>query len=274
MPILADQHMHSSFSADSKAPLKDMVESAISKGLTHINITEHNDFDFGETEMFPAGAWDLNVDSYLYELLSLREQYKDKITIGFGIEIGMVESAFRKNAVLARSHEFDFVIGSIHVVNGIDTYEPRYFEGKTVKEAVNEYYEAMLKNIKQFTNFDVLGHMDYIVRSVPGGEAVYNSMDYKNYTDEVINILLENEKGIEINTSALWKKGMSQPNPCIDIVRAYKEKGGEIITVGSDAHKPENVAGAFDVAEQVLRDCGFKYYSVFKDRIPTYVKLS
>ena len=273
MPILADQHMHSSFSADSKAPLKDMVESAISKGLTHINITEHNDFDFPVSEMFPEGAWDLNVDSYLYELLSLREQYKDKITIGFGIEVGMQECSFRKNAVLTRSHEFDFIIGSIHLVNGVDTYEPRFFEGRSVKEAITEYYEAMLRNLKQFTNYDVLGHMDYVNRTVPSGEAAYNSMDYKNFTDEVINILLENEKGIEINTSAIYKRGMSQPNPCIDIVRAYKEKGGEIITVGSDAHKPEHIAGAFDVAEQILLDCGFKYYSVFKDRIPTYVKL-
>ncbi|MBO4678507.1 MAG: histidinol-phosphatase HisJ family protein [Lachnospiraceae bacterium] len=273
MPILADQHMHSSFSADSKAPLRDMVESAISKGLTHINITEHNDFDSPASEMFPEGAWDLNVDSYLYELLRLREEFKDKITIGFGIELGLQECCFRKNAVLSRSHEFDFVIGSIHMVGGVDTYDPKFFEGRSVKEAVTEYYETMLRNLKQFTNYDVLGHMDYISRTVPGGESAYNSMDYKNFTDEVINILLENEKGIEINTSAVYKRGMSQPNPCYDIVKAYKEKGGEIITVGSDAHKPENIAGAFDVAEKILADCGFKYYSVFKDRIPTYVKL-
>lgn len=272
MPILADQHMHSSYSFDSKSSLREMVESAIAKGLTHINITEHNDFEYPESEMFPKGSWDLNVDSYLYELLKLRSEYEDKITIGFGIEIGMQECAFRKNAVLGRSHEFDFVIGSIHLVNGIDTYEPRYFEGKTVKQAVDEYYEAMLRNLRQFTNFDVLGHMDYIARTIPGGESNYNAMDYKNYIDEVINILLENEKGIEINTSSLWKKGFSQPNPCIDIVKMYKEKGGEIITVGSDAHKPENIAGAFDVAEDILKECGYKYYSVFKDRIPTYVK--
>lgn len=273
MAILADQHVHTSFSFDSQAPMRDMVESAISKGLTHINFTDHNDFEYPESEQFPAGCWELNVDSYLYELLKLRNEFEDKITIGFGLEIGMQECAFRKNAVLARSHEFDFIIGSIHLVNGVDTYDPVFFEGRPVSLAVNEYYEAMLRNLRQFTNYDVLGHMDYIARTIPGGEANYNSMDYKNFTDEVINILLENEKGIEINTSALYKKKLSQPNPCLDIVRAYKEKGGEIITIGSDAHEKEHIAGSFDKAEEILNACGFKYYSVFKDRIPTYVKL-
>ena len=273
MPILADQHMHSSFSADSQAPLKDMVESAISKGFTQINITEHNDFDAPPSEKYPEGAWDLNVDSYLYDLLNLREQYKDKITIGFGIELGLQECCFRKNAVLSHSHEFDFIIGSIHMVGGVDTYDPKFFEGRSVKEAVTEYYESMLRNLKQFTNFDVLGHMDYIARTVPGGEAAFNSMDYKNFTDEVINILLENEKGIEINTSAIYKRGMHEPNPCRDIIKAYKDKGGEIITVGSDAHKPSDIGLAFDKAYEILTDCGFRYYSVFKDRTATYVKL-
>lgn len=272
MSILADQHMHSSFSFDSKASMTEMVESAIQKGLTQINFTEHNDFEYPESEQFPKGSWDLNVDSYLYELLNLRAKYEDKITIGFGIEIGMQECAFRKNAVLGRSHEFDFVIGSIHLVNGIDTYDPVYYEGKTARQAINEYYETMLRNLRQFTNFDVLGHMDYVARTLPGGEKDYNPMDYMNYVEEVINILLENEKGIELNTTSIYKKNLSRPNPCIEIIKMYKEKGGEIITIGSDAHKPEHIAGAFDTAEAILKECGYKYYSVFKDRLPTYVK--
>jgi len=271
MPILADQHMHSHHSFDSEATMESMVESALSKGLNHICFTEHNDFDFMVTEKMPEGAWDCNVDSYLYELLNLRKKYEDKIQIGFGLEIGIQEKSFKKNAVLARSHEFDFVIGSIHLVNGIDTYDPSYFEGKTANQAISDYLKATIKGISQFQNFDILGHMDYVVRTLPNGEANYNPLEYMDYVDEIIDILLENEKGIELNTAALVR-GFSFPNPHRDIIKRYKEKGGEIITVGSDSHKPETMAGKFDVAEEILTSLGYKYYSVFKDRIPTYVK--
>lgn len=271
MPILADQHMHSHHSFDSKASMESMIESAISKGLNHICFTEHNDFDFVVNEKMPEGAWDCNVDSYIYELLTLRSKYEDRIQLGFGLEIGIQESCFRKNAVLARSHEFDFCIGSIHLVNGKDTYDPAYFEGRSTKESIDEYFKATIKNINQFQNFDVLGHMDYVVRTLPSGEADYNPLEYMDYVDAILDILLENEKGIEVNTSALIK-GLKMPNPHKDIIKRYKEKGGEIITIGSDSHVPENIAGKFDVAEEILTSLGYKYYSVFKDRIPTYVK--
>jgi len=271
MRILADQHMHSSFSFDSEAPMKEMVESAIKKGLTHICFTEHTDFDFPVSEEFPKGCWECNTDSYLYELLHLREQYKDKIQIAFGMEIGLQESCFRQNAILARSHEFDFLIGSIHLVDKVDTYDPLYYENRNTTQAVTDYLKTTINNIRKFQNFDVLGHMDYVVRTLPEGEGSYNPVDYLDYFDEIIDILLENEKGIEINTSALIK-GYSNPNPHRDLVKRYKEKGGEIITVGSDSHFPENIGGKFEVAQEILTEAGFKYYSVFKDRIPTYVK--
>lgn len=271
MPILADQHMHTSFSFDSKASMKDMIDSAINKGLKHINITEHNDFEYPVDEKNPVGCWDLNVDSYLYELLNLREVYKDKIQIGFGIEIGMQEVAFRKNAVLAHSHEFDYCIGSIHLVNGVDTYDPKYYEDKTPKAAFEEYYDCVIRNIRQFQNFDALGHLDYLTRKIPGGEDVYSPLDYIDRVDEIFNILIKDEKGLELNTQA-FARGFKNPNPCPALLKRYKELGGEIIVVGSDAHTPEGIAAGFDIAEEMLKDAGFKYYCVFKDRIPTFQK--
>ncbi len=273
MAILADQHMHTDFSFDGHAKMEEMVISSINKGLKHIALTDHNDFDYPVTEECPKGCWDLNTDAYLYELLSLRSRYEEKIQIAFGIEIGMQESAFRKNAILARAHEYDFIIGSIHLVNGVDTYWPSFFEGRTLNECMDEYYRAMLKNIKQFNNFDVLGHIDYIVRTLPKEIGEYNPLNYLDYTDEIFDFLIENEKGIEINTSQIYRRGFDAPNPPLSLVKRYKERGGEIITVGSDAHYTYHVAGAFDIADSILKNAGFKYYSVFKDRIPTYVKL-
>ena len=273
MSILADYHMHSYHSADSNAKMTDMIESAISKGLKKIAFTEHMDHGFPESEKYKASDWEVNVDSYLYELLCLREKYRDKIDIIFGLEIGMQKSVFKENAITAKEHEFDFVIGSIHMVNGIDTYLPEFFEGKTPKQAMQEYFKTQLENIRQFQNFDVLGHMDYIVRTVPGGESVYNWKDYGDYIEETLKTLIENEKGIELNTSAL-RKGFSNPNPHKEIIKLYKDLGGEIITIGSDAHKPEDVGSNFDIAEQILKDCGYKYYTYFENRVAMYSKLN
>lgn len=272
MAILADQHLHTSYSFDSKADMTEMIEKAISLGLKQINFTDHNDFDFPVSADFPEGCWDLNVDSYLYTLLNARAKYEGKIEIGFGMELGLQESCFRKNAVLARSHEFDFIIGSIHLVNNTDTYDPALYVGKSARESFDEYFDTLIRNINRFENFDVLGHLDCLTLNIPGGEAVYNPNDYMDKIDEIFNFLIEREKGIEINTKAILK-GLKNPNPCPLLVKRYKELGGEIITVGSDAHKPEDMAANFDVAESILKDCGFKYYSVFKDRLPNYVKL-
>ena len=273
MAILADYHMHSNFSADGHNNLKEMAEGALSKGLKKICFTEHQDDGYPVSEMFPEGTWLLNVDSYLYDLLKIREEYRDKIDIGFGIEIGMQESVFKENTITAKSHEFDFIIGSIHVVDGIDIYEPRYFEGRSAKESIERYFNATLANIKKFQNYDVLGHIDYVVRKVPGGEAAYNTLDYKDLIDQILTYLIDNEKGIEINTSAVAKSGFTNPNPHRDIVKRYRELGGEFITVGSDAHRPEFIAGAFDVAEEVLKYACFDYYNTYENRVAFYNKI-
>lgn len=272
MPLKADYHMHSSYSEDSSTPMEELIKASVSKGLKKICITEHNDFGYPVTEQFPEGSWICNVDAYLYDLVKYKEMYDKDIEVNFGIELGLQESVFRENALASKAHEFDFIIGSIHVVDGKDPYWPGYFDGKTDKQAVTEYLQTTLKNIRRFQNFDVLGHLDYIVRKLPGGEVAYKVSDYSDIIDEILEFLIENEKGIELNTSAL-AKGFSNPNPHRDIIKRYKELGGEIITIGSDAHKVESVAANFDVAEQILVDNGFKYYTTFTNRIANYEKI-
>ncbi len=272
MPIQADFHMHSHHSADSQAAMEDMIKSALDKGLKHICFTEHMDHNYPPTEEYPGGAWECNVDSYLYELLGYRAKYDRQLEVRFGLEIGMQETVVRENAITAREHEFDFIIGSIHLVNGMDTYWPEFFEGKVPKQAIDEYLQAILNNIKKFENFDVIGHMDYVVRTLPQGESAYKPSDHMDLIEEILNIVIEREKGIELNTSALLK-GFSNPNPHRDIIKRYKELGGEIITVGSDAHKPERIATHFDVAEEILKDCGFKYYATYENRVAFQHKL-
>ncbi len=264
--------MHSVHSFDSDAPVNAMIESAISKGLTDICFTEHMDIKAPVTEEWPEHAWEVNVDSYLYDLITCKEKYSDKINVNFGLELGLMQDAFRENAVTAKAHDFDFIIGSVHFVNGIDTYWPEYFENRTVHAAVEEYFKTILANIRQFNNFDVLGHLDYVVRTVPGREAAYHPFEYEMIIEDILTTLIEKEKGIELNTSQL-AKGFTYANPHLDILKKYHELGGEIITIGSDAHNPQNIAFGYDKAEEFLKEAGFKYYCTFKDRVASFQKI-
>ena len=272
MPILSDCHLHTSHSGDSDAPMEEMILQGISQGLTTMCFTEHNDFDYPVTEMDPEGKFVLNVDSYLYDLIQLREKYADKIRILFGLELGLQPSVMRQNAVLAKSYDFDFIIGSSHLVRGQDPYYPEFYEGRTDEDAYREYFESILENIRKFSNFDVYGHLDYVVRYGKTKDENYSWEQYKDIFDEILKQLIDKEKGIEINTGGL-KRGMRDLHPCLGILKRYKELGGEIVTIGSDSHDTAHIADHFDRAREALEACGFRYYTIFEKRTPEFVKL-
>lgn len=273
MPILSDYHVHSNHSTDSTELMENHILRGIELGLKNICFTEHHDIDFPEDPNHPGEiAFDLNVDSYLYELLGLRQKYASKINVLFGVEIGVQPHLRRELAVFAKSHEFDFIIASTHLVNHQDPYYPAYFEGKTDEEAYREYFVELNKSLDMFSNFDVRGHLDYIVRYGQSKDTTYSYDKYKDIIDPILTKIVDMEKGIELNTGAIHH-GLKELNPCKDILKKYRELGGEIITVGSDAHDISRMADGFDIAEQMLLECGFKYYTTFEKRIAEFHKL-
>ena len=94
----------------------------------------------------------------------------------------------------------------------------------------------------------------------------------KDILDKILETLIDKEKGIEINTGGL-AKGLKEANPCMGILKRYRELGGEIITVGSDAHDTLRIADRFDRAAEMLLECGFKYYTVFEKRMPEFKRI-
>ena len=169
----------------------------------------------------------------------------------------------RRHAVLCKNYDFDFIIASSHICNGKDPYYPPFYEGRSEEEAYREYFASIIDNIKKFKNFDVYGHLDYVVRYGPNMDAEYTYEKYRDLLDEILKLLIEEEKGIEINTGGV-KRGLKDLHPCTEIVKRYRELGGEIITIGSDAHSPEAITAHFDRAANMLQECGFKYYTTFE----------
>lgn len=270
--ITSDFHMHTAFSTDSDTPARAMVERAIEKGLSVICITDHWDEDYPFCEELGEDAFLFDLDAYFRELHALQEEYAERIDVRIGIELGMqphLGAAYRK---MVRQHPFDFVIGSVHVVNGTDPYYGEIFAGQTDEEAYRETFRVTLENLKNIEDFDVLGHIDYVVRYGKHQAAEYSYQKFAPLLDEILKMVIQKGKGIELNTAGL-KYGLGFAHPHPEVLKRYWELGGEIITIGADGHKPEHIAYDFAKAGDILKSCGFKYYTEFKGRKPIFKQL-
>lgn len=266
--MLWDMHMHTSFSGDSKASMASMVESAERKGLHGICFTDHLDIDYpNEPELFL-----LDLNTYFPAIEQLKTKSLDKLPICAGIELGLQPHLAAEHQEIVRTYPFDFVIGSSHIVHGADPYDPEYFQYKSEHSAYLEYFTSILENLEAFTDFDVYGHIDYVVRYGPNKNRAYSYEIYEDILDAILEKIISLGKGIEINTGG-FRHGLGHPNPTEDIVRRYHELGGEIITIGSDAHTPEHIAYDFDKIPVILKDAGFHYFTIFKNRKPEFLPI-
>ena len=266
--MLWDSHMHTHFSGDSKATPESMVQAAKALGLSGICFTDHIDTNNPDG----TNAFWIDLDTYMPTLKAFSEMNDKNFTICTGIELGLQPHLVERLTRSVAEYDFDFVIASSHTVHGLDPYHLRYFENKTDDEAYAEYFSSILENIAIFDDFDVYGHMDYVVRYGATRNEYYTYEKFADIIDEVLRTLIQMGKGIEINTSG-FKAGLGHPHPTEAIIKRYHELGGEIITIGSDAHRPEHVAYDFHKVPEILREAGFRYFTVFQERKPMFLPL-
>lgn len=268
--ILWDCHMHSSFSSDSDTSIESMILQGIQQGLQGICFTEHFDPDYPST---PDGLnFSLDFPLYMKTFFSLKEKYQSQIKLHFGVEFGLQPHLSTVFEQLTAQYPFDFIIGSSHVVNGCDPYYPDYFQTREESVGYREYFESILENIIQLSCFDSYGHLDYIVRYGPNKNQNYSYVKYADIFDEILKQLIKRQIAMEINTGG-YHYNLGEPNPCVDIIHRYRELGGELITIGADAHTPEKIGYAFDKAADILLQNGFRYYTVYRQRKPHFLPL-
>ncbi len=265
--LLADYHCHTNYSNDSKASMKQMIEGAIAKGLKEIVLTDHVDY-LADGSEFP---YQIDYDKYIQELEEMRAHYKN-IRITLGVETGLGPHLVKHFETFLKKYPFEFIIGSSHDISGVDLYKGGFFVNKSKTQAFTEYFNEVLFNINNFKDFCVYGHLDYIVRYSEYEDNSLNYADFSDIIDEVLKALVKNGKGLELNTSG-YRYGLNQVHPKYEILRRFKELGGEIITIGSDAHRPEHISQNFKEAYELANAAGFNYTCVFRNRKPEYVKL-
>ena len=259
-----DYHMHSRVSFDSQATGLEMALAAKEMGLKEICFTDHLDYD--PLEQMGVLAFDTEDYNREYDHLEV-----PGLVIRRGMEFGMTPDNRDRFRLDLQRRPFDFVLGSIHFVDDLDVYFSPYWEGKTVFQAERRYLESTLECVRLHDGFDVLAHLTYIgkarhhiaPRCVPYGQ-------HRELVDEILKVLVSKGKGLEINTSGMDRCGGFLPTA--DYVRRFKELGGEIVTVGSDAHAPDRVGQHSFAVCDLLRDI-FGYVCTFEDRKPVFHKL-
>jgi histidinol-phosphatase (PHP family) len=270
--ITADFHVHSNFSSDGKASLEDMIGQGIRLGLKTLCFTDHMDYDYPSEYKY---SFQLEIEDYLQKLELMKEKYKSQIEILTGIELGIQPQVIDRMNELVSKYSFDFIIGSVHVVDQIDPYYLKYWENGSEEDGIIKCFRAIKDGCESYSGFNVCGHIDYIVRYAPSTKLKYNEYSYSYYADvldEILKTLLKHGKGIEVNTSG-YKYGLGHPHPKTEVLKRYKELGGEIITIGSDAHLPEHLCFDFERVTALLKSIGYRYYTIFKEGKPIMKKL-
>lgn len=259
-----DFHMHTMVSFDGRATAQQMLQAAEKVGMKEICFTDHIDED-------PKGiALDqcFSIDAYANAYDTLKSK---TVKIRRGAEFGMLPN----NRTTIRSYlsrrEFDFILGSVHYADNEDVYFPPYWEGKTVFEAERKYLEDTYTCVCVHDDFDVLGHLTYLskAQSHPTHAAIRYE-DHRELVDEILRTLVQKGKGMEINSSGVDVCGDFLPGATY--LHRFKELGGQIVTMGSDAHAPDRVGQHADRACAILKEI-FGYVCTFEERKPIFHKL-
>lgn len=256
-----DFHLHSNFSMDSTATMEDMVVSGIKRNLKGICFTDHIDLDrdIKKIDMDPIPK------DYFITINNLKHKYRKDIEIYAGIELGIQAELSNIYTDFVQNNPLDFVIMSIHSIDGKDIYLDDFVNTVSPKEALKKYYDTMYNCVRDFNDYDTLGHIDFIDRYFEDFSAIPKYEEYSLMIDNILKILIDKGKGLEVNTAGL-KYGLDCFHPKIQILNRYKDLGGEIITFGSDSHSPNYIAYKFLKTKEVLKEIGFNYISIFKER--------
>ena len=267
---LADSHTHSSCSPDGSVPMIEMARGALRAGLSNICITDHCDLiSLDGTERITSYDW----TPVLLQWEEMKRAYGTQLDLPLGVELGMAQIDPEQAAGIIALPELDFVLGAIHnfseAMGGRDFYFTDYRTQADCYNALTDYFTSMelLANVGVH---DVLAHVTYPLRYMTGG--AYAPPTLARYADQlrrIFTVTAQAGRGIEVNT---WKgKDVLDWAP---ILKLFRDCGGEIITVGSDAHDPAPVGAGVREAYGLIKDCGFRYVACYKQRKPEFFKLT
>lgn len=259
-----DYHCHTSFSNDAEFPMEEMVRGAIAAGLAEMAVTDHVDYEYAD----PSMHFDIDHTGYRSEIARLRALYEDRITLRHGLELGLQPQLTEAYDTLVAEQKPDFVLCSIHTCKRLDLYRGDYYVGRTPAQAWADYLEELLDIVRRYRSYSVIGHLDILRRYNPQA-ATFPKDTLREGFMEIFRHLVASGKGLEVNTSG-YRNPEEMPLPGWELLSWYREAGGEILTLGSDAHSPDVIAYRFPETVERLKSLGFRTVCTFEAMEPTF----
>lgn len=262
--IKTDFHTHTGFSDDCESTVDEMLEGAAARGIKILAVTDHYDPGYPDPE-FP---FTIDFKKYHERLAAEKNKYSDRMEILTGLEVGIMQGQFEAANNIINGYPYEIIIGSFHCHRDKDLYTFDFtdVDGPAMLE---DFYTYMYECLKEFDNYDILGHFSIMDRYIG---KLYDYGPFEDIIDEILKLLIHSGKGIEINTSS-FKYGTGTWLPRESILKRYRELGGEILTFGSDAHNPEYYQYHFNDAVELARYLRFKYHCIFRKRKPEFIPL-
>ncbi len=270
--VLCDFHTHSHFSFDGVAEASPdaVCRRALEAGLSYIAITDHCDVN-GEVEGIYAPyeahtAWEA--------MMQAKEKYKGRLHLSIGIELGNAHQYPNYAKEVLSRHPYDFVIGSLHNLRDVPDFCMLKYELMTDAQ-IRQLFGRMLNETMEMLSFDgihTLGHITYMHRYLTLAQKTFDFKPFREQITDIYRKLIDKGVALELNVSTLYK-GLGITLPTMELLSWYKDVGGQLITIGSDAHNPQNIGKGIRKGYALLSTVGFDYVMAMEGGKPTMIPI-
>lgn len=267
---ILDSHVHTEHSFDGHDSLEKICSGALERGVMAVAITDHYECD--RARELDCGR----IEETFRQLPQYQSLYRGRLRVAKGIELGQPHQAPVEADRMLRNHpDLDVVLGSFHTgALGLDAAEANFNDPNVRVSDFLAYYFQGCYDLAVWGKFDVMAHLGYPERYIWGRYRI--PVDFTPYEDVIhatLKKLVEDGKALEVNTAG-YRQGLGKTIPVLRILRQYYELGGELLTLGSDAHRAEEVASDFEVAMDILTGIGFRYFAFYRERQPVMLRLA
>ncbi len=280
---LVDCHTHTQYSVDSEADINIMIERACDLNLAAYAITDHcecnrwySESHYKDATTYRYFDFGQDFENSVSAVTELKEKYRGKLNLICGVEMGQATQEFDVAEKIVSDKRLDFVIGSIHQVPDTEDFaflDYSSMDWKAMYELMQTYMLEINKLCK-WGKFDVLGHLTYFLRYFQNHwNLKFDISTFDDIIEASFHELVQKGKGIEINTSGLRNPKIKETFPSLKYVKMFRELGGEIISIGSDAHAVEDLGTGTFEGVKLAEEAGFRYITYFKERKPNFIKI-
>lgn len=264
---IIDTHVHTDNSPDGHHSAMYMCECAEMAGLRAIAFTDHVESDAYRRDHYDRVALQSFID-----VTKARSAFRGKLLVCAGVELGQPMYDVATSEEILANLPYDMVIGSVHNFQNEQDFMYLDYSQWDITDLMNKYFDELIK-LARWAKLDTLAHMTYPLRYIVGEHGIPVDMSkFSDKVDEILSLLVKNEKALEINTSGLRQK-LGKTMPEEDVVRRFKQLGGEFVTVGSDAHYAKDIGAGVDVGMEIAQRSGFDCVTLFQNRQPVQIPI-